>query len=88
VPKLKDRIPKYRLHRRSGQAIVTLNQKDHYLGSYDSESSKLEYDRLIAEWLAHSRHMPVAVEQQPTVSVNKVLLAFCSAQAKRRRNAA
>ena len=32
MPKLNGRVPKYSLHRASGQAIVTLNGTDHYLG--------------------------------------------------------
>jgi hypothetical protein len=34
MPRLNGRIPEYRVHRRSGQAIVTLNNCDHYLGPY------------------------------------------------------
>ena len=66
----------YRLHRPSGQAIVTLDGKDHYLGLHGSEASRLQYDRLIAEWLAHGRHLPLPAEVQPAVSVNQVILAF------------
>ena len=44
--------PKYRLHRSTGQAVVTLNGRDLYLGKYGSTESKIEYDRLIAEWFA------------------------------------
>lgn len=36
------RVPKYRLHRPSGQAVVTLAQRDHYLGAHGSEASKAE----------------------------------------------
>jgi len=31
------RVPTYRLHRATGQAVVTLDGRDHYLGVYDSE---------------------------------------------------
>jgi len=51
MPRLVHATPKYRLHRASGQAIVTIQGKDRYLGRYGSKSSKAEYDRLIAEWL-------------------------------------
>lgn len=30
------RIPSYRLHKPSGQAVVTINGKDIYLGRFDS----------------------------------------------------
>ena len=51
----KQRVPSYRLHKPSGQAIVRLNGRMHYLGKYGSDESRQEYDRLMAEWLAHGR---------------------------------
>jgi hypothetical protein len=46
-------IPK---HRGSGQAVVTIQGRDHYyLGPHGTKASKLGYDRLIAEWLASGR---------------------------------
>lgn len=55
MPRLSRSVPKYRKHRASGQAMVTLNGIDHYLGSHGTKTSKREYDRLIAEWLAAGR---------------------------------
>lgn len=55
MPRLKNAVPKYRLHKSSGQAIVTLNGKDFLLGPYDSRDSRAKYDRLIAEWLQRDR---------------------------------
>lgn len=49
------RIPSYRLHRPSGQAVVTLNGRDCYLGRHGTPESRLEYDRLVCEWLAVGR---------------------------------
>src|SRR5689334_14525758 len=51
-------IPSYRLHRPSGQAVVTLSGKDFYLGPWKTEASRLEYDRLIAEWVGNGRVLP------------------------------
>lgn len=48
MPKLTNRVPSYRLHKASGQAIVTLDGRDQYLGVYDTSESKENYDRLIA----------------------------------------
>jgi hypothetical protein len=48
-------IPKYRRHRATGQAIVTLNARDLYLGPYNSKASHELYDRLIKEWVANDR---------------------------------
>ena len=39
----------YRLHRGSGQAVVTLKGQTYYLGTYGSQESKEKYRRLIAE---------------------------------------
>lgn len=51
-------VPSYRKHRASGQAIVTLNARDFYLGPFGSKTSRLEYDRLIGEWLQQGRQLP------------------------------
>jgi hypothetical protein len=51
----------YRIHKPSGQAVVTLNGRDFYLGKYGSTESHTEYDRLIAEWLSHGRR-PAATD--------------------------
>jgi len=55
MPKLNGTLPKYRKHRASGQAVVTLNRRDHYLGPHGTQASKHEYDRLIAEYLSSGR---------------------------------
>jgi hypothetical protein len=51
--------PSYRLHKPSGQAVVTLNYQDKYLGPHGSPESRAAYDRLIAEWLANGRRSVV-----------------------------
>ncbi len=48
-------IPSYRRHRASGQAIVTINGVDHYLGRHGTKASEREYDRLVSEWLESGR---------------------------------
>ena len=50
-----DRLPKYRRHKATGQALVTLNVHDFYLGLHGSKASRLEYDRLVTEWQANGR---------------------------------
>lgn len=57
----KNHLPKYRKHKASGQAVVTLSGKEHYLGPHGTKASKLEFDRLIAEWLQSGRS-PLAVD--------------------------
>ncbi|MFP6612193.1 MAG: site-specific integrase, partial [Pirellulales bacterium] len=55
MPKLNNATPKYCKHKASGQAIVTIAGRDHYLGPHGTRASRLEYDRLIGEWLASGR---------------------------------
>ena len=52
------RVPSYRLHSPTGQAVVTLNGKDHYLGKWNTKPGKAEYNRLIGEWLAGDTYLP------------------------------
>lgn len=51
MPKLNDRLPKYRLHKPSGRAAVTLGGKDLYLGKHGAKASQAEYDRVVGEWV-------------------------------------
>src|SRR4051794_19491700 len=68
------RTPTYRLHRPTNQAVVTLNGRDHYLGTYGTEKSRAEYDRLITEWLSNGRRF--AVGGPDGLTVNEILLAY------------
>ncbi|MBC7785614.1 MAG: hypothetical protein H7144_17420 [Burkholderiales bacterium] len=65
------KMPSYGLHRPSGQAVVTINGRDRYLGLHRSRHSRDEYDRLIAEWLAAGR-APV----DDGLTVNELVDAF------------
>ncbi|MEZ6138377.1 MAG: site-specific integrase [Pirellulaceae bacterium] len=49
------RVPSYRRHKPTGQAVVTIAGRDTYLGKWNSAASRAEYDRLIAEFLANGR---------------------------------
>jgi hypothetical protein len=40
MPKLLKALPKYRRHRASGQAIVTISGVDHYLGPHGTNASR------------------------------------------------
>lgn len=77
----RDSLPKYRRHKPSGQAVVTLSdpagtRRDYYLGAYGSAASKKEYNRLIGEWLAAGRSIPATGPAPPDLTVNEVLLRF------------
>jgi integrase len=68
--------PSYRLHKTTGQAIVTLTGRDYYLGPYDTDQSRNEYDRLVAVWLAHGRTMPPVEEDVPSLTVTEIIAAY------------
>ncbi len=73
MPKLKNIVPKYRKHKGTGQAVVTLSGVDHYLGPHGTKASKFEYDRLVAEWLARGRALEVPAE---VFTVAELILQF------------
>jgi integrase len=70
------RTPSYRLHKPTGQAVVTLNGRDLYLGKHGTPASRAEYDRLIAEWLNNGRGRPKAKNRPSELTVNEILVAF------------
>ena len=49
------RTPSLRHHKPSGQAVVTLDSRDIYLGRFGSPESRAEYDRLLALDVADGR---------------------------------
>lgn len=53
------RIPSYRLHKASGQAVVVLGGRSFYLGKFGSSASRVEYERILSEWLSNHR-LPLA----------------------------
>jgi hypothetical protein len=55
MPRLKHKVPSYRLLKPRGLAVVTLNGRTYYLGKYGSEESRQKYDQLIAKWLANNK---------------------------------
>jgi integrase len=50
MPRPRDRFPSYRLHRSSGQAVVTLDGHDLYLGQHNTQKSRDAYERAVLEW--------------------------------------
>src|SRR5256885_2342930 len=79
MPTKQRRIPSYRLHKPTGQAVVRLEGHDHYLGKHGSEASQEAYRRLIAEWLL-TRHAPpkrtTAQAAPPDLTIAALILAF------------
>jgi len=74
------RIPKYRLHKGSGQALVQINGDRIYLGTHGSEESKEIYQRLISEWLSNGRQQvsPSAAGSQAKAAlpIKELILAY------------
>jgi hypothetical protein len=73
-------IPTYRLHKQSGQAIVTLTdavgrRRDVLLGKYDTPESRAEYLRVLGEWEAKG-HRLAGQEAGSAISVNELFEAF------------
>jgi hypothetical protein len=71
----KPRVASYRHHRPSGQALVTLNGRDHYLGTWNTKASRQEYERLIGEWLANGRRLPTQ-DAKDDLRICELLVAY------------
>jgi len=69
------RPPSYRLHKASGQAVVTIDRRDHYLGVHGTPDSRLRYERLISAWMAGDRS-PVHEESSGDITVAEVCLRY------------
>lgn len=68
--------PAYRLYKRTGQAVVTLNGRDHYLGRHGTKASRDAYARLVGEWLQHGRTLPGSRSEAEGVSVSELIAAY------------
>lgn len=79
----KPSVPSYRLHKPSGQAVVTVplpggGRRDVYLGPHDTPDSHKEYARVVAELAAASAGVPAAGPgpARADLTVDELLLAF------------
>jgi len=76
MPKLTQCMPSYCLHRASGQAIVKLSGKVHYLGRYGTKKSKAKYKRLVGEWLTTDRQPAPACAESGELTVVELLARY------------
>ena len=77
MPRLVHKLPSYRLHKASGQAVVNLGGRDVYLGPYNSKVSRSEYDRVVAEWLANGRRLSTSTSNPAeALSVSEMILRY------------
>ncbi len=73
--------PRYRLHKQSGQAVVSLplgngTYKDCLLGQYDTPESRQEYARVIAEWEANGQTLPRPAATGNDLTVAELIVAY------------
>ncbi len=68
-------IPAYTKHRASGQAVVCIGGKDYYLGPHGTKASKLEYDRLILEWVSAGRPANFGAPES-VLLISQLLVAY------------
>ena len=79
MPPPKSAVPSYRLHKPTGQAVVTLRtpdggRRDVYLGAHNTDASRAEYARLIAGGPASDRIVDPPAPANTTVA--EVLVAY------------
>jgi hypothetical protein len=65
MPRPKNPIPSYLLHKPSGQARVIINGQTIYLGKYGSKESKERYHRLLAEFPTPESRVLVIEDDEP-----------------------
>jgi integrase len=76
MPKIVRATPKYRHHKASGQAVVTICGRDNYLGPWRSKASRIEYDRLIGEWLAAGRPAHLSTPTAGGVLIAELAISY------------
>lgn len=76
MPRLTKSTPRYRKHKASGQAVVTLSGRDFYLGKHGTKASLAEYDRLTGEWLAAGRPAYLTDELTGRLTITELIAAY------------
>ncbi len=74
MPRLVNALPKYRRHKGSGQAVVTVAAKVLYLGPWRSKASYLAYDQAVSDWIAAGR--PRNLEQSNSLPITVLVLNY------------
>lgn len=76
MPRPRNPIPTYRLHKSSGQAVVTVNvgdkRRDILLGKYDTPESKTEYQRVLTDLSAGRLFSGAPAD----LTINELLVKF------------
>lgn len=71
--KMSAKIPKYCLHKHTGQAYILIGSKRHYLGRYNTSDSQKLYVAKIAEWHESVNNR---AEVAPSLSVNEFCIIY------------
>ena len=70
-------VPKYRHHKGSGQAFVQVNGRRHYLGKWDSPTSKERYAAFIAELAVRPAALPpTATQSDAQITITELCAAY------------
>jgi integrase len=71
------KVPSYRYHKNSRQAIAVIRGKSFYLGPWNSPESKAEYRRVIAEhWSPDSGPTAPPGPSAPPLTLDELLVAY------------
>ncbi len=74
------KVPSYRYHKASRQAVAVIKGKSHYLGPWNSPESQAEYRRVVTEhWSPDPGPKKTAcppIASAPPLTVNEVMIAF------------
>lgn len=70
------RLPKYRRHKGSGLAVVTLGGRQVYLGRHGTAASRQAYRRAVAEFVAAGGRNPQPAGPAPDFSVVELIAAY------------
>src|SRR3954469_19122395 len=78
APRLR-KPPAYRLHKPTGQAVVRIDDRDHYLGKHGTDASHEAYRRLIAAWATAPRADPASASRSTfgvDLTINELMVAY------------
>lgn len=76
MPRLKHKPPAYRLHKASGQAVVTFDGRDHYLGRHGSPESQKQYHDLLARWTVSKSLEATPAAPKDDIRIAELLKAY------------
>lgn len=77
--------PKYRLHKKSGRAVVTIDGKDFYLGKHGSKESHQRFNRLLLDHWTQPDADPKPTSRNPSELITVTTLAIEYAKAARKK---